>query len=388
MSRENVAMPNFHSYHEILNEAENKSQPPLLQNGPPKDEDTCIIFWSSGTTGLPKGIEHSFKSFRYITYTKLNKQDGGIGKTLTTTCMFHCGGFGMIFDNLLQKSPVIFNHGTDIDIDAAQILFREIDCFKPIRIVFGSHHMLQLSKQKPTDKSLDLNSVLMASPMGSTVPDTLYSDLKKSLTSLVLVAHGYSQTECYPTLLSLTFDLKLATLGKIGPNIAIKLIDPESGKLCGPNEIGELYAKGGVTMKGYLNNPEENSKFFAEDGWYRSGDLARFNARGMLFYEGRHKELIKYKNCHVSPLEIEKIICEHPGVAEAAVFGRPDDLVQELVTAAVVKTTGSSVTAQEIIDHVDQTVDEAKKLRGGVIFVDKLPKNPMGKVQRRKLLHL
>ena len=141
-------------------------------------------------------------------------------------------------------------------------------------------------------------------------------------------------------------------------------------------------------MKGYLNRPEENGKFWADDGWYRTGDLARFNHRGMLFYEGRFKELIKYQNCHLYPLEIEKIICQHPQVVEAGVFGTPDSKVQELVTAAVVITPGSSVTAQEIIDLVDKKVDDIKRLRGGVIFVEALPKNPVGKIQRRKLIDL
>ena len=88
------------------------------------------------------------------------------------------------------------------------------------------------------------------------------------------------------------------------------------------------------------------------------------------------------------PLEIEKIICQHPQVVEAGVFGTPDSKVQELVTAAVVITPGSSVTAQEIIDLVDKKVDDIKRLRGGVIFVEALPKNPVGKIQRRKLIDL
>ena len=86
------------------------------------------------------------------------------------------------------------------------------------------------------------------------------------------------------------------------------------------------------------------------------------------------------------PLEIETVICKHPNVLEAAVFGRPEPTVQELVTAAVVKT--GNVSEQDIIDLVASEVDDAKKLRGGVIFVDNLPKNPVGKIQRRKLLDL
>ena len=148
-------------------------------------------------------------------------------------------------------------------------------------------------------------------------------------------------------------------------------------------------AKGYGVMKGYLNRPEENAEFFADDGFIHTGDFVSYNSSGMLKYEGRKKELIKYKNYHLYPLELENIICKHPKVLEAGVFGRPDPTVQELVTAAVVLASDSNdVSEQEIIDMVNKNVADSKKLRGGVIFVDKLPKNPVGKIQRRKLLEM
>jgi len=383
-------LPGFYSYHEVTKEAENKPQPPLLQNGQTQDEDTVLIFWSSGTTGLPKGIQHTFKTFNYMISSLEKRLAGNIGKALTTqlitTCFFHGGGFAIPFENVFKKTQVVFNHGADIDlIDTCETLYREVDLFKPHRLTFGSHHMVQLSQNGPKDKNLDLSSVLFAVPMGSTVPLTLNEDLKKYFKSMVSVAQGYALSESY-TELTRTFDLQC--LGQIGPDVLIKLVDPETGTICGPQETGEIYVQGGGSMKGYLNRPEENCNFFADDGWYRTGDLAHFNHRGMLFYKGRFKELIKCKNCHLYPLEIENIICQHPDVIEAAVFGVPDAKTQELVTAAVVKIPTSTVTAQEIIDLVDKNVEDFKKLRGGVIFVDTLPKNTIGKIQRRKLIEL
>ena len=146
--------------------------------------------------------------------------------------------------------------------------------------------------------------------------------------------------------------------------------------------------KSPIYMKGYLNRPEENAKFFAEDGYVHTGDLASYNERGLLHYEGRLKELIKFKNCHLYPLEIETIICQHPAVMEAGVFGKPEPTVQELVTAAVVKKPNSNLTEQDIIELVAKNVDDAKQLRGGVVFVEKLPKNATGKILRRKLMEL
>ena len=114
--------------------------------------------------------------------------------------------------------------------------------------------------------------------------------------------------------------------------------------------------------------------------------MASYQENGCLVYEGRSKELIKYKNYHLYPLEIENVICKHPNVVEAGVFGQPEPKVQELVTAFVVKN--GIVSEKEIIDLVASEVDDAKQLRGGVIFVDNLPKNSVGKIQRRKLLEL
>ena len=141
-------------------------------------------------------------------------------------------------------------------------------------------------------------------------------------------------------------------------------------------------------MKGYLNRPEETADFFAEDGFVHTGDLAHYNEKGVLFFDGRHKDLIKFKNYHIYPLEIENVLCSHKDILEAGVFGRPDPLVQEYVTAVVVKVPGSKVTEEEIFDLVAENLDDSKRLRGGIIFVEELPKNPQGKILRRKLAEL
>ena len=141
-----------------------------------------------------------------------------------------------------------------------------------------------------------------------------------------------------------------------------------------------------IYMKGYLNRPDDNAKFFAEDGFIHTGDLGHYDNNGILYFDGRFKELIKYQNCHMYPLEIENTICSHPDVIEAAVFGKPDPAVQEYVTAAVVKFPHSNLKEQEIIDLVANNLDDYKQLRGGVIFVERLPKNPQGKIQRKKLI--
>ena len=144
-------------------------------------------------------------------------------------------------------------------------------------------------------------------------------------------------------------------------------------------------AKMDFYMKGYLNCPKETNEFFSEGGFIHTGDLGHYDTNGILHFDGRLKELIKYENNHLFPMEIENIISSLPDVLEVAVFGKPDPIVQEYITAAVVKRSGSNLTEKEIVNLVDTKVEDFKRLRGGVIFLRRLPKNPQGKVQRSRL---
>jgi len=302
---------------------------------------------------------------------------------MITTCFFHAGGFGSFFQLLTYPLSIVFNHGPDIDEgDTCELIYQEIDAFKPSWLIFGSHHLVLMSTQKPKDKNLDLSSILVVSPMGSTVPQTLYQDLKTFFPSLVFVFQHFGLTEMGQAAL---VTLDVTQLGFVAPDIEVKIVDPETGEILGPHQTGELLIKTLAPMKGYLNRPEETKEFFAGDGYIHTGDLASYAENGLFKYEGRLKELIKYKNYHLYPLEIEKVICKHQDVVEAAVFGRPEPTVQELVTAVVIKTPNSNLSEQEITELVNKNVDDSKRLRGGVIFVDKLPKNPVGKIQRKKL---
>ena len=112
-------------------------------------------------------------------------------------------------------------------------------------------------------------------------------------------------------------------------------------------------------------------------GWY--------NDDGTLFYGGRKKELIKYKNCHIFPQEIEAAAMKHPEVDDIGVFGVPDIAVQELVSAVVVKAPGSKLTEEEIRDYVNETLDDFKRIRGEIKFVLSIPRNPQGKILRSQL---
>jgi len=139
----------------------------------------------------------------------------------------------------------------------------------------------------------------------------------------------------------------------------VKIIDPDTGVALGANVVGEITYQSDYPMLGYLNQPEENKRFFGKDGFLHSGDLGHYDEAGNLYFDGRLKELIKYKNYHLYPNELEELLMAHEAVQDAAVFGKPEASVQELVTACVVRKEGAEVTAQDLQMQVDSKVKES-----------------------------
>ncbi|MFQ5872616.1 MAG: AMP-binding protein, partial [Dehalococcoidia bacterium] len=163
-----------------------------------------------------------------------------------------------------------------------------------------------------------------------------------------------------------------------------KVVDVETGQREMPRgEVGELIIRGPQVMKGYWKNPEETAETI-RNGWLYTGDMARMDEDGYVYIVDRKKELIKYKGFQVPPAEMEALLLEHAGIADAAVVGKPDIEAGELPKAYVV-SKGSNVTAEEIMAFVEERVAGFKKIRE-VEFVDQIPKNPSGKILRRVLV--
>ena len=174
-------------------------------------------------------------------FHRMNSQLTGINwSTLTTTCYFHVGGFITPIQIIGEAKCFIFNHAPDMDNGASQSvaesLYREIDMFKPLYLLCGSHHIVQLCQQNPKDKSLDLSYVRMVSPTGSTVPPTTYQDLKKNFKNLVAVINAYGMTECIGYWV-VAFSVDATYLGGVAPGSVVKIVDPETGEICGPHEV-------------------------------------------------------------------------------------------------------------------------------------------------------
>lgn len=178
---------------------------------------------------------------------------------------------------------------------------------------------------------------------------------------------------------------KAGSIGSLNPGIYCKVVDPDTGKVCGENEAGELWFKGRVVMKGYLGNEEATREIIDSDGWLHTGDVGYYDENRHFYIVDRLKELIKYKGYQVPPAQLEDILLGHSAVLDAAVIGVPDAMCGELPRAFIVKKPKSNVTEKDLMDLVASKVSQEKYLRGGVQFVTAIPRNPNGKIMRRYL---
>nr|AAR20794.1 luciferase [Lampyris noctiluca] len=200
------------------------------------------------------------------------------------------------------------------------------------------------------------------------------------------IRQGYGLTETTSAIIiTPEGDDKPGACGKVVPFFSAKIVDLDTGKTLGVNQRGELCVKGPMIMKGYVNNPEATSALIDKDGWLHSGDIAYYDKDGHFFIVDRLKSLIKYKGYQVPPAELESILLQHPFIFDAGVAGIPDPDAGELPAAVVVLEEGKTMTEQEVMDYVAGQVTASKRLRGGVKFVDEVPKGLTGKIDGRKI---
>lgn len=171
------------------------------------------------------------------------------------------------------------------------------------------------------------------------------------------------------------------SVGKLLPGTRMKVVD-ENGRLCGPNEQGEMWISGPQVMVGYWKRPELMKESFDSDGFMRTGDVVYYDSDGFTFVCDRMKELIKVNGKQVSPSEIEALLLSLPGVSDCCVFGVPDERHGEAPVAYVVSKT---VNEEQINALVKERLSSYKQLRGGVRFVDEIPRTSTGKMLRRQL---
>jgi acyl-CoA synthetase (AMP-forming)/AMP-acid ligase II len=341
--------------------------------------DLAVLPYSSGTTGLPKGV---MLTHHNLVANLCQIQDGfPISEDDTLIgCLpfFHIYGMVVVMNQGLRAGATIVTMPR-FDLDQFLGLIAEHGVTRtyvvpPIALALAKH---------PAVDEHDLSSVQVtmsgAAPLGAELADAVAERLD------CRVVQGYGLTETSPVTHVIRPD-GANKPGSIGPPLAnteCRLVDPETGEDVGEGERGELWIRGPQVMKGYLNNPEATAATVDGDGWLHTGDVGVVDGDGFFAIVDRLKELIKYKGFQVAPAELEALIITHPAVADVAVIGVPDEEAGELPKAFIV-AAGDEFDHDQLIEWVAGQVSPQKRIRM-VELVDEIPKSPSGKILRRVL---
>ncbi|XP_060553012.1 uncharacterized protein LOC132714225 [Ruditapes philippinarum] len=342
--------------------------------------DVVAYMSSSGTTGFPKAVMLSHYA---IVANTLQQKAVGLAKAddcyIMFLPLFHMYGLYTVtlLCHVIGAKIVIMSRFVPDDY------LRLIQKYKPNMLQVVPPVMVMFSKYpKVSDYNLSsIQSVVCgAAPLSQEIEDMVKRKLK-----LPCIIQGYGMTEVGVTHANGKEDFRYKSVGRRLPLVEMKIVDVETGKTLGINEEGEIWVRGPQLCLGYLNLPEENKNFFTADGWARTGDIGKEDEDGYMYVVDRLKELIKYKGLQVAPATLEDILLHHDAIADVGVIGVPDEEAGELPRAYVVKKAGKRITEAEIVKYVNDKVSPHMRLRGGVEFVDEIPRTLSGKILRKTL---
>jgi len=346
-------------------------------------EDLIVLPYSSGTTGLPKGVMLTHHNI----VANICQVEGAADFVATTTAdtvigllpFFHIYGMVVIMNITLVTGATIV---TMPRFDLEDFL-RLIQDYKVSRINLVPPIILALAKHPLVDQ-YDLSSLKFitsgAAPLGQDLSTACAARLD------CLLIQGYGLTETSPVTHVNPYVAEKIKHGSVGltlPNTETKIADLATGAALGPNQDGEVWIRGPQVMKGYLNNPEATAATINPDGWLRTGDIGHMDEDGYLYVIDRLKELIKYKGFQVAPAELEALLLSHPAIADAAVIPSPDEEAGEVPKAFV--ALKDDISPDEIMAFIAGQVAPHKRIRK-VEVIDQIPKSLSGKILRRLLI--
>uniref|UniRef100_A0A6N2KM51 4-coumarate--CoA ligase n=1 Tax=Salix viminalis TaxID=40686 RepID=A0A6N2KM51_SALVM len=341
----------------VLAEA-NESEMPAVSIHP---DDPVALPFSSGTTGLPKGVILTHKSL----------------VTAVLLCSLRAGSAVLLMQKFEMGSLLELIKKHNISVAAV---------VPPL--------VLALAKN-PMVANYDLSSIRIvlsgAAPLGKELEEALRNRIPQAV-----LGQGYGMTEAGPVLsMCLAFSkqplpTKSGSCGTVVRNAELKVIDPETGRSLGRNQPGEICIRGSQIMKGYLNDAEATANIIDVEGWLHTGDIGYVDDDDEIFIVDRVKEIIKFKGFQacltllVPPAELEALLVSHPSIADAAVVPQKDDVAGEVPVAFVVRSNDVDLNEEAVKDYVAKQVVFYKKLHK-VFFVHSIPKSAAGKILRKDL---
>ncbi|KAM3336785.1 4-coumarate-CoA ligase 2 [Capsicum galapagoense] len=352
-------------------------------------DDVAALPYSSGTTGLPKGVMLTHKGL----VTSVAQQVDGENPNLyfhsedVIMCvlpLFHIYSLNSILlCGLRVGATILIMQKFEI-----KGLMELVEKYKVTIAPFVPPIVLAIAKSPLVDE-YDLSSIRMimsgAAPMGKELEDTVRAKLPNAI-----LGQGYGMTEAGPVLsmclafAKQQFEVKSGSCGTVVRNAEMKIVDTNTGAFLPRNHAGEICIRGDQIMKGYLNNPKATEETIDKEGWLHTGDIGYIDDDDQVFIVDRLKELIKYKGYQVAPAELEAMLISNPNISDAAVVPMKDEVAGEVPVAFVVRANGSKISEDEIKQYVSQQVIFYKRINR-IFFTEEIPKAPSGKILRKDL---
>ncbi|MCC3289657.1 long-chain fatty acid--CoA ligase [Arthrobacter sp. zg-Y1110] len=350
------------------------------------DQDTAVILYTSGTTGRPKGAALTHRNLltnAYVAQSLLNTVETDV----------HFGGlpFFHVFGQTAALNSSVLS-GASISLlprfDAGKAL--EIIERDGVTIFEGVPTMYVGMLRHPAVRTTNLSSLRGAITGGSAMPLEILHEFEEVFGIELLEGYGLSETSPIVSFNVPGGDRRPGSIGKTVAGTEVRMLDPD-GNDVPVGEVGELSVRGDGVMKGYWKNDDATAAAIP-DGWFRTGDLARFDEDGNIYIVDRKKDIILRGGYNVYPREVEEVLYEHPAVAEAAVIGIPDPLHGEEIVAVVglreEAVPADDAARDELIADIQQFTKDrlaAYKYPRRIELTDALPKGPTGKILKREI---
>ncbi len=347
--------------------------------------DVIVQMYTSGTTGVPKGVLTTHRNLAAAAQTSVRWAFDEHSVSLTPLPMFHIGGIGWTYCGLWHGATTVLVR----DFDAERVL----DILEHQRVTNAVlvPTMLQMLTRAPGAAGRDYSALRSiaygAAPITTPVLKAALRTFGCSLLGL------YGLTESTGGVVALEpadhdpggpREHLLRSAGRPYPWVEMKIVDPAGGGRLGPREVGEVWLRAPNVTSGYFGRPAETAAALTPDGWLRTGDGGYLDEEGYLFLTDRVKDMIVSGGENVYPVEVEEALAQHADVADVAVIGVPDPHWGEAVKALIVRRPGTRPAADDLIAFARERL-AGYKLPRSVAFVDDLPRAPSGKVLKREL---
>ena len=340
---------------------------------------TCLMIYTSGTTGRPKGAELTHGNLT-ATIDSLHEAWGWREDDvlLHVLPLFHVHGLIVALHGALNAgATTIFLPRFAPDKALQTLCDRKCTVFMAVPTV---HRRLV---NWPDAATYDLSHVRLMTSGSDRLPDDLFNQFRITFGHVLLERYGMSETGM---LISnpLQGERRVGSVGFPLPGVEVRIVHPETEDPLPDGEIGAVQVRGNNVFKGYWRQPQKTADAFTPDGWFRTGDVGFREPDGYITLKGRSRDLIISGGYNIYPSEVELVLAQHPGVQASAVVGCPDSEWGEIVVAVIVPDPHAKLATEDIITHCRAYLVKYKVPRR-VIFVENLPRNSLGKIERARL---